>query len=177
MPALVRSLLAAAALVPFGWLHPTPAPAGWKRLPLPSGAAVLWYPASLHPIAGDPGTVSVAELDHDGDVVAYLNVTPRQGRETIADWPAFRLDHQRDEMVPSSIHALGRVTNRAFRTGRGSCVIDEYATVEKHHRFREIACFVQGRTSSSVIVAATTPTLWSRIARLLERAIDAFQVR
>jgi hypothetical protein len=41
----------------------------------------------------------------------------------------------------------------------------------------EIACLVQGRTSASVIVAATPAATWAQASPLLVRAAAAYQVR
>ncbi len=159
---------------PFGWLMPRAAPAAWHRVKLPGGGGVLSYPTVMRPLSGDRGTVSVAVIK-SGRFLAYLNVTPKQGRESVVDWPAFRLEHQRGEAV--SVHEVASVVGRSFENGRGSCVIDDYVTVVKHNAYREIACFVQGSGPGSVIIAAAPPAQWSRFGPTLERAISAFQVR
>ena len=68
----------------FRWLHPGPAPRGWKLARLPSGAATFAYPSTWRPIRTDPGTASVALIDRGKSIRGYLNATPRQGSETLA---------------------------------------------------------------------------------------------
>jgi hypothetical protein len=158
----------------FNWFRPALAPAGWRDVALPSGSAVLFYPARFRLVAGDPGTASVEVRDRSGNTIGYLNATPQQAHETLGDWPAFRIAHQRDE--ETSVREEARVFGLAFRGGTGSCVIDDYTTSIKH-RYREIACFVRGRDKGSVIVAAATPSNWKNIGNELEQAISAYQVR
>jgi hypothetical protein len=64
-----------------------------------------------------------------------------------------------------------------FRGGTGSCVIDQYVTRIGAHRYQEIACLVQGRTSASVIVAAAPAATWAQASPLLFRAVAAYQIR
>ena len=59
-----------------------------------------------------------------------------------------------------------------FRSGSGSCVIDDYATTKT--TYREIACLVSGARSSAVVVAASPTRLWARQAATLERAVASF---
>src|SRR5215470_2468585 len=81
----------------FGWFRPGAAPAAWLRASLPGQHATLSYPSSLRPMPGDYGTVTVGRDSRSGAVLVYLNVTPRQGDETLRDWPGFRLAHLRDD--------------------------------------------------------------------------------
>jgi len=60
----------------------------------------------------------------------------------------------------------------AFRSGRGSCVIDTYTTSKA--AYREIACLVSGRGSSAVVVAAAPIELWNHQAATLQRAVSSF---
>jgi hypothetical protein len=55
-------------------------------------------------------------------------------------------------------------------------VSDTYVTAVADHHYREIACFVQGRTTASVIVATVLARAWPTYGRQLERVIDAWQV-
>ena len=55
------------------------------------------YPPGWRARAGDRGTASAALLDGDGHYLGYLNLTPRQGAETAANWPSFRLRHNAGE--------------------------------------------------------------------------------
>ena len=157
------------------WFTPGPPPAGWKQIALPSGAAVLSYPARFRLASGDPGTVTAQVLDRTGTIVGYLNATPKQGNETLGNWPDFRLDHQHDE--EKSIHEEARVFDLAFRGGTGSCVVDHYLTPQGSHPYREIACYVVGAGKGSVVVAAAPTILWKTAGKELEQAISTYDVR
>jgi hypothetical protein len=157
----------------FRWLVPAPAPSSWKHLRLPSGGATLAYPPSLAPISGDKGSLTVQRKDSSGRVVVYLNVTPKQGAETLTNWPAFRMAHNRAE--DKTVQEDARAVGLPFFGGVGSCVIDHYITKFHANHYREIACFVQGRTSASVIVAAALESDWARAAPMLERAVSVYR--
>jgi len=154
----------------FSWLRPAPPPPGWNLAR--STAAALAYPPGWTPIKTDPGTASVALLGNAGAIDAYLNVTPRQGKETLANWNHFRPAHNKGE-GNKNVRVIAASTNLNFRSGRGSCVIDDYTTTSKA-RYREIACFVAGRTSSAVIVAAAPTALWDQQAVTLQHAVSSF---
>ena len=153
----------------FRWLHPRPAPRGWKLARLPSGAATFAYPKTWRPIRTDPGTATVALLGHAGSIRGYLNVTPRQGRETLANWPSFRIQHLREEESSKDVRLIASAHGLRFRSGRGSCVIDSYRT--SRTRYREIACLVAGSRTSSVIVGAAPSKTWAQQAETIKRAI------
>jgi len=160
-----------AAAGTFPALRPAPPPAGWRSATLPSGA-VLAYPASWRPIEGDRGTASVALRDAHGAFLGYLNLTPRQGAETLANWPRFRVGHSRGE-GDTAIATQASARDVPFRDGaHGSCVRDSYTTA-KRNRFVEVACLISGRRTSSVIVAAAPPAQWAAQWPTLERAIEA----
>lgn len=159
----------------FGWFTPHPAPAGWKRLSLPAGGAVLSFPTSMAPIHGDPESISVAKKDASGRIVMYLNVTPKQGNERLDTWPAFRLAHIREESGPP-VHEYGQALGLRFLAGKGTCVMDDYFSRGRLIHFREIACFVQGRRSAGVLVAAAPMADWAEAAPVLERAVSSFRV-
>lgn len=165
---------AARAPAAFRWLHPQRPPLGWKLARLPSRAATVGYPRSWKPIRTDPGTASVALVGRAGLIRGYLNITPRQGTETLADWPSFRIEHLGDE-GSSHVHLIAAARGLEFRSGRGSCVIDTYLT--SRARYREIACLVKGARTSSVIVAAALSKTWPQQASTLERAISSFRAR
>ncbi len=76
---------------PFAWLHPASPPAGWKVARSSGGA--LAYPPGWRPVETDPGTASVALLGRGGRIKGYLNATPKQGAETLANWSRFRPEH------------------------------------------------------------------------------------
>jgi hypothetical protein len=133
---------------------------------------VLAYPAGWRPLAGDRGTASAALRDARGRWRGYLNLTPRQARETLAGWPAFRVAHNREEgdvvVVPR-----GAAHGVPFRDGaRGTCVRDAYTTATRL-RFVEVACLIQGPRAGSVIVAAAPPEQWARQWPTLRRALEA----
>jgi hypothetical protein len=140
---------------------------------LPDGAGLLAYPASWRAIKSDPGTVSAATRTGAGSIRGYLNATPQQGQETLANWSSFRLAHNRDE-GDVKVTALASATNLRFRDGHGSCVIDGY-TSSSGHRYREIACIVAGATHTTVVVGAAPPQSWSGEAPALERSLSSFE--
>ena len=160
----------------FGWLHAGPAPAGWHQATLPGGGAVLSYPPSLHAGPGDGGTVTADLTTASGSFLAYLNVTPRQGDETLANWATFRLGHLRDDDARSATLDAS-ATGLRFRGGTGSCVIDDYLTKTGANHYREIACYVQGAQAASVLIAAAPAADWGTYAGQLEQAVSAFAVR
>ncbi len=155
----------------FAWLSPAAPPAGWALARLPSGAATLAYPPGWRSIESDPGTVSAALLGPRGKIRGYLNATPRQGAESLANWAHFRPAHNRDE-GDFGLVTEAAATGLRFPSGSGSCVIDRYATSSAH--YREIACLVRGSRASTVVVGAALPRDWARLAPQLERAIASF---
>ena len=155
---------------PFGWLKPTSTPAGWK-VTRTQGGAMLAYPPGWTPIKTDPGTASVALLEGSGRINGYLNATPRQGTETLADWIRFRPQHNQGE-GDRDVRLLAATTTARFRSGRGSCVIDTYTTSKAS--YREIACLVSSPGSSAVVVAAAPTALWNQQAATLHRAVSSF---
>lgn len=155
----------------FAWLSPSAPPAGWARATLASGRATLSYPAGWQSIHSDPGTVSAALLGAHGKIRGYLNATPQQGKETLANWARFRPAHNADE-GDTNVVTEAAARGLRFRTGGGTCVIDRYATTSA--RYREIACLVHGSRASTVVVGAALPQDWQRLAPQLERAISSF---
>ena len=132
---------------------------------------MLAYPPGWTLIKTDPGTTSVALLAGGERIEGYLNATPRQGTETLADWSRFRPQHNQDE-GDRGVRLLAATTDGRFRSGRGACVIDIYTTSKA--RYREIACLVSGPSSSAVVVAAAPEALWNRQAATLEQAVSSF---
>lgn len=159
----------------FAWFHARPAPDGWHRVSLPDGTASLSYPRSLHALTGDKGSVSEGLTTKSGTVLVYLNVTPKQGDETLRDWPHFRIGHLLDDDA-SAAKMTGQATGLEFRGGLGSCVLDSYTTKVHAREYREIACFVQGSRGASVLVAATAAGDWGTYAGLLEEAVSTYAV-
>lgn len=137
---------------------------------------MLAYPASMHLVSGDAGTVSAARISSSGLYLLYLNVTPRQGAENLRNWVEFRLDHQREEETPA-VRELAAQTGVRFLGGTGSCVTDAYVTKVHSNHYTEIACFVRGRTSATVIVAAAPTADWASAAPVLRRAVAGYVVR
>jgi hypothetical protein len=157
---------------PFAWLRPAPAPAGWHVAHTPSGAA-LAYPPGWSTIKTDPGTASAALRGNGGRIDGYLNVTPKQGAETLANWSRFRPKKNRVEGA-RNVRLLAATGDAHFRSARGSCVIDTYTT--SLTSYQEIACLVSGARSSEVVVAAAPTSLWREHSAALERAVSSFVV-
>ena len=155
---------------PFAWLRPTPPPADWHLARTPSGAAIA-YPPGWTAIRTDPGTASVALRGSGGRIDAYLNVTPKQGAETLANWSRFRPRKNRAEGA-RNVHLLAATSDAHFPSARGSCVIDAYTT--SLTTYREIACLVSGAGSSNVVVAAAPVRRWQERSAVLERAVSSF---
>lgn len=129
------------------------------------------YPPGWRTVAGDRDTASAALLDSHGHYLGYLNLTPRQGPETPASWPAFRLRHnvaegEREVRLDAAAGGL------RFRTGRGTCVRDAYTT-SANTRYVEIACLVGGGHVSSVVVGAAPSEHWTQERSVIEQAISA----
>ena len=156
----------------FGWLRPSPPPHGWQESRLPDGSARLAYPRRWTSIRSDPGTVTAALRTGGGEIRGYLNATPQQGEETLANWASFRVDHNREE-GDVNVAPVASATNLRFPGARGSCVIDTY-TSSTGHSYREIACIVAGGTATTVVVGAAPPQQWPRQAPAIERAISSF---
>src|SRR3954452_21745527 len=76
----------------FTWLKADTAPAGWKLATTRSGARVA-YPRGWRPIRTDPGTASAAPRGRRGYFAGYLNATPQQGAETLANCRRSRVPH------------------------------------------------------------------------------------
>ena len=76
-----------------------------------------------------------------------------------------------------SAHEDAAAEGVQFRGGTGSCVIDDYITRIGAYHHQEIACLVQGRTSTSVIVAAAPAAMWAQARPVLFRAVAAYLVR
>jgi len=157
---------------PFAWLHPQPPPSGWQIVRVPTGAQ-LAYPAQWRSVHGDPGTATAALTDAHGRFVGYLNVTPRQGEESLANWASFRTAHNADE-GDHAVKRLAAASGLRFRTGHGSCVKDSYVTAH-NASYIEIACIVAGHSATSVVVGAAPPDEWSRSSGVIERAIEGFR--
>ncbi|HEY2740725.1 MAG TPA: hypothetical protein VGI69_00925 [Gaiellaceae bacterium] len=159
----------------FRWLQPGSSPRGWKLARLPSGAATFAYPRTWKPVRTDPGTASVALIGRAHSIRGYLNATPRQGTETLANWPSFRIQHLREEESSRDVRLIASAHGLSFRSGRGSCLIDSYRT--SRTRYREIACLVTGAHTSTVLVGAAPSRTWTQQAQTVERAIASLSTR
>lgn len=142
---------------------------------LPSGDASIAYPRDWQTFQTDPGTISVAPV-HGGPFIGYLNLTPRQGGETLANFPAFRLAHNREE-GDRAVKRLASARDVRFSGGHGSCVADDYLSRVKSNRFREVACLVAGRRASTVVIGSAPPARWSTQGPIIERAIESVNER
>lgn len=105
----------------------------------------------------------------------YLDAAPQEGAETLSNFPTFRIAH--NEVVSKDVHRDAAAVGLRFVDAVGSCVIDRYTTRVKSNRYREIACYVQGPTTASVIVAAALESEWTRALPLLERAVSVYRAR
>ncbi len=160
----------------FPRLVPRAAPPAWRQVMLPNGSAVLSYPPSLHRVQSDEDAASVARVSPAGAYLTYLNITPRQGAETLGNWATFRVNRLREDDA-SSAHEVSAAQGVRFRGGTGSCVMDDYITRIGAHHYEEIACLAQGRTGASVIIAAALASQWAAARPMLEQAVAAYVLR
>jgi hypothetical protein len=154
----------------FSWLRAQPPPAGWKVVTISSGAK-LTYPPGWHRQHSDPGTATAVLQNAGGSYLGYVNLTPRQGAETLANWSSFRVEHNTEE-GDRHVKRLAAAAGLRFLTGHGSCVQDSYTTTIGA-AFTEIACLVAGHRGEWVIVAAAPPNEWGHESTTLEREIEA----
>ena len=164
----------AATSAGFGWFRPDPAPGAWQHASLGGQSATLSYPGSLRPEHSDPGTVTVGSTARSGEVLVYLNVTPKQGDETLRNWADFRMEHLRED-GQSAVRLDGVSGPLNFRGGHGRCVIDNYTTDIHHNHYNEIACIVRGIHATNVLVAATSTSAWQANRALLEKVVSSYQ--
>jgi hypothetical protein len=136
---------------------------------IPNGAT-LAYPPGWSRIRSDVDTASAARTGPGEQILGYLNITPQQGQETLANWSQFRVDHNGEE-GDRSIITLGAAGGVRFRTGHGSCVRDSYITRSALH-YTELACIVAGRRATTVVVGAALTESWARFLPQLKRAIS-----
>jgi hypothetical protein len=159
----------------FSWLSPAVVPANWHRVTTQTGQAVLSYPPSFMPIAGDRGSASAAVESSTGKILAYVNVTPREGDEQLKGFARFRV-HLIGENDDRDVHLDSSAGYLAFRGGTGSCVIDDYLTRVGNNHYKEIACFVVGQHASSVVVAAGANADWTHFLPLLRESVASFRI-
>jgi hypothetical protein len=154
------------------------APTGWNHfdVPVSDGVATLGFPPRFAPFAGDRGTASAAVRDATGQILGYLNVTPRQGDERLHGFAAFRV-HRLAGEHDQSVHLEAAAEGLALHGDHRSCVLDDYVTRIGHHHYRELACFVVGRRGgAAVVVAAATVAEWGHFEPQLQRAVASFAV-
>jgi hypothetical protein len=156
----------------FAWLRPQPPPSSWRVVRTASGA-VMAYPPSWRRIKGDPGTATAALLTAGGSYLGYLNATPQQGEETLANWRTFRVEHNHQE-GDRSVARLAYAEGLPFLNGRGNCVKDAYVSGTGAH-YTEIACLVAGAKGNTVIVGAGPTSGWAHVSGSIERAISGFR--
>ncbi|HEY7891761.1 MAG TPA: hypothetical protein VIC05_06080 [Solirubrobacteraceae bacterium] len=166
-PSSPASSRAAGALALMG---PASAPAGWQAARIPTGAT-LHYPPDWQSSGGDAGTATAVLRDRHRSIVGYLNITPRQGAETLTDWPSFRVGHNRHE-GDRDVRSEALARHVRFTNASGTCVRDRYTVSDAS--YIEIACLAQGAHASTVIVAAASRASWAALSPLLYRAIAAF---
>ena len=159
----------------FSWFKALPAPSNFRLYRAVQGTAIVADPPRLKPLPSASGSLAFAARGPRGAYFAFLNVTPEQGAENIDGWAAFRLAALRTSRA-QHIHEDAAASNLAFDGGTGACVIDDYATEPGNSPFHEIACFVVGPHSGSVIVVATPPAQWRSYAAPLERVISSYRV-
>src|SRR5262249_40179086 len=111
---------AARTTPPVRGLIALPAPPGWHRALLPCGRAVPAYPPAMHLMTGDRGTLTAAQISRSGSYLLYLNATPRQGAESLQNWPRFRVNHLLDEDA-SAARLLAASRRVRFTGATGSC--------------------------------------------------------
>ena len=153
----------------FAWIHAGAMPTGWRVATIPIGSRMPYPPGWVRQ-RGDAGTATAALLDPEHHFLGYLNLTPRQSTETLANWGRFRIADNADES-DRNLRTLAVGTGLRFRDGRGSCVRDSYSTTSGA-RYIELACLIAGAHRSVVVVGASPPQRWARVSPLLERAIS-----
>ena len=137
---------------------------------LRAGRVAIALPPGYRAIHADPGAASAAR--HGDPFTGYLNLTPRQGGETVANFPAFRLAHQRDEA--RAVVEVSRQPHVTFpASARASCVTDDYTAAHgSHTRYRELACLVAQRTGETWVVLGAAPAAsWHSRYEELESAV------
>jgi hypothetical protein len=100
----------------------------------------MTYPPGWKRIKSDPGTASAALLSRRHLFLGYLNLTPRQSNESLANWAHFRVRHNSED-GDRDVSTLAVGTDLRFRDGSGTCVRDAYTT-STGARYVEFACLV-----------------------------------
>ena len=150
-------------------------PTGWREVPLGPGAGVLSVPPGFQLVRGDKGAASAALFGPHGAYLGYLNATPLESGESLANWATLRLGHLLgdDAVAAREIAAIEDTTTRGVQR---SCVIDDYVTKVGRHHFQEVACLVEWTAGDGVVVAAVPPGDPAHVWAVLERAAAAYPV-
>jgi hypothetical protein len=160
----------------FAWFAPGLAPpASFHLYKAVSNTVQVADPPKLKPLGGSHGALSFAARGARGAYFAFLNVTPQQGTESLTGWSAYRVGVLRSGGA-QQIRVEAEDENLPFNGGTGACVIDDYVTRVGRSAFHEIACFVEGPHSGSVLVVAAPPASWRSYAGPFERVIDSYRV-
>ncbi len=159
----------------FSWFAPGPAPASWRTYDAVARTVTVADPPRLKPLGGSRGALSFAARGPHGAYFAFINVTPQTGTENVTGWSSYRVGVLRAGGA-EQIRVDASADNLAFTGGSGACVIDDYVTGLGHDPFHEIACFVAGPHSGSVVVVAAPPAQWRSYAIPLERVISSYRV-
>ena len=113
-------------------------------------------------------------LDARGQLVGYLNLTPRTPTERLRTWSQFRLAHNGQEH-DVHLRRLAAADGLRFGNATGACVLDRYTTVSAR-QYTEIACLVLGPRAGVVAVAAAPSGAWGRMAPRLQRALASVRI-
>ncbi len=148
------------------------APAGWRIARTPQGATLAFAPG-WHALAGDRGTLSAARRDAAGRFLGYLNLTPRQGSESLSNWSTFRAHHNREE-GDRHVRVLAAARRLRVAGREASCVKDSYTT-SSGVAYVELACLLGGERSA-VIVGAAPPDEWAAQSPDIERSVSSVRL-
>jgi hypothetical protein len=165
-----------AAPASFAWFRSQAAPGSWLQASLAGRSGVLSYPSTLRSMTSDPGTVTFGLSTRTGAALVYLNATPRQGGETLRNWPDFRVEHLREE-GQTNVRIDATTGTLPFQGGQGRCVVDDYISKAHNNHYREIACYVRGASSASVLIAATRAVTWATYGTMLEQVVNGYAVK
>jgi hypothetical protein len=149
-----------------------PVPARWSSARTPQGATLAFAPG-WRVIAGDRGTVSAASRDASGRFLGYVNLTPREGAESLANWSSFRPRHNREE-GDRRVRLLAAARGLRVAGHDASCVKDFYTT-SSGVAYIELACLIGGELSA-VVVGAAPPDEWAAQAPDIERSISSVEL-
>ena len=183
--ALVASAVAAVAVIvgigggqsshrrasgPFAWLQPAAPPTGWRVARLRAARR-----SRIRPDGDRSRPTPVRRQWRFSAMATGSTATSTRPRSRGQRRSLTGAASGRNTTVgegDKSVHVIASSSDLTFRSGRGSCVIDDYTTSKA--TYREIACLVSGTKSSAVVVAAAPIALWDHQAATLERAVSSF---